>query len=619
MADSNQYNWQCGLLANEIEEFIEFKRKSGSEYISSELALKAFNRFCATLENQTLTPQQLADAWVDPDNKMTKRAGRCCVRQLGQYLTEQSHPKAFTILSDGGNAPRALGIKPSIFAREIKEFIDHKRSTGRKYGIEEYSLKSFDRFCAMKKNDTLTPQQLVDSWVKKTKEKSGSNIGMVREFGIYLTEQGSEKSFVVPYANGDIPKPVFSGYTSLFAGEIELFLKTKRSEGLKYKHEEIRLKDFDRFCNEHPDWPAQQLAKTFILYQDDCSYYKGKKSATVIKAFGNYLTENSCPNAYAIVDENFIVGPYAEEIDTFIDFKKSCGFKYQIAKYYLRVFDIFCASKVNESLAPQQLADAWTLQRDSEHPNTHAGRVDPVRVFGNYLASIGHPKAFTIATEIAKRKASKPPYLFTGDDINIFFEACAELEPNEKDPSMHIVLPAAFMFMHCMGIRTGELNISMENVNFETGEVIIIDAKTGDRVVYMSDELSASLLEYNLAIEKFFPCRKYLFPASVSRPRNDFAKQFSEIWTANVPDIGHGAPRLYDFRHHLLYKNVELCLLDGGDVNVLQPYVMRHMGHKLPESFQYYFHLSPPIQRELSKIKNNLDWMIPDVPEVPYE
>jgi len=285
----------------------------------------------------------------------------------------------------------------------------------------------------------------------------------------------------------------------------------------------------------------------------------------------------------------------------------------------LRVFDAFCALKGNEALSPQQLADKWILKRNNEHSNTRAGRVGPVRVFGKYLTSIGHPKAFVIADDAAKQKAPKPPYLFSEDDIDIFFSACLDLKPDDKEPSLHVVLPAAFLFMHCMGVRTCELKILMENVNFETGEVIISNAKTGDRVVYMSEELSELLLKYNAEIEKFFPQRKYLFPAAVSRSRNDFAKQFHKIWESYVPGAEIGGPRLYDFRHHLLYRNVELFTRNGGDVNVLRPYLMRHMGHKLPESFQYYFHLSPPIQKEVSQIKKNLDWMIPDAPAVPYE
>ena len=184
---------------------------------------------------------------------------------------------------------------------------------------------------------------------------------------------------------------------------------------------------------------------------------------------------------------------------------------------------------------------------------------------------------------------------------------------------MHIVIPAAFLFMHCTGVRTGELSIQMENVSFETGKVIIADAKSGDRAIYMNEELSGYLLKYSTVIESVFPCRMHLFPASANRPRNDFSKQFSEIWAANVPTSVHGAPRLYDLRHHLLYRNVELCLRNGGDINVLRPYIMRHMGHRLPESFQYYFHLSPPIRKEVSEIKGSLDWMIPEVPEAPYE
>jgi integrase len=363
----------------------------------------------------------------------------------------------------------------------------------------------------------------------------------------------------------------------------------------------------------------QQLADTFIQSRKDFGYCIGRRSASVIKELGKHLVENGYTNAFTIVDENYVVGPYVADISAFVDFKKSCGFKYHSAEYHLKVFDAFCAAKENESLTPQHLAEKWVLKRDGEHPNTRSGRVGPVRVFGKYLTSIGHPRAFAIPDDVAQGKAAEPPYLFSGFDIDMFFSVCADLQPEEKDPCMHIVLPAAYLFMHCMGVRTCELEILMENVDFDTGEVVIVDAKTGDRVIYMSDELSKVLSKYSLKIEDIFPHRKYLFPASENRSRKDFAKHFREIWESSVPAEGRGVPRLYDFRHHLLYRNVELCMRNGNDVNVLQPYIMRHMGHKLPESFQYYFHLSPPIQKEVSEIKNSLDWMIPDVPEVPYE
>lgn len=410
IADKKQQYNHIGPLAKEIGEFINFKRQSGSPYTSSMFALKAFDRFCNAQENRALTPQQLAEAWVKPGDDKPKYDGGCCVRQLGQYLTTKGHPKAFTISSAKGNAPRLFGINSGPFVSEIKAFVEQKRSAGRKYVSEEYCLKAFDKFCSMKKNEFLTHQQLADTWCKKVKEKNTANIGMIRELGLYLTMEGSTKG-----------------------------------------------------------------------------------------------------------------------------------------------------------------------------------------------------------------RAPKPPYLFSEDDIELFFGACAKLKPDEKEPSLHIVLPAAYLFMHCLGVRTCELKILMGNVNFENGEVTIVDSKTGDRVVYMSDELSKVLFKYNSVIEKIFPHHKYLFPASVNRSRNDFAKRFKEIWASYVLPSRRGEPRLYDFRHHLLYRNVELCMSRGEDVNVLRPYLMRHMGHKLPESFQYYFHLSPSIQKEITKMKTDLDWMIPDILEVPYE
>jgi len=614
MNDKKQ-NGLIGPLAKEIMDFIDFKQQSGSPYTSSGFTLKAFDRFCASAENRNLSPRELAEAWVTPDDDRPNYDDGCSVRQLGQYLTEQGHPKAFTVLSAKGNTPRLIGINPGPFDREIKEFIDQKRAADRKYVAEECCLKTFGKFCAMKENEALNPQQLADAWCRKAKDRN-NEIGMIRELGIYLTMQDSRKSFVIPYANGDMPKPAFTGYKSLFSDKIVSFLKVKRATGLIYRQEEFRLKDFDRFCIGQPDLSPQQMADAFIQIQDSCGNEKRKRSRSVIKAFGRYLTDTGCLNAFAITDGNTVAGPYAEEISAYIAFKKSSGFKYDTAGYYLRMFNSFSAYKDNQLMLPQQLADKWVLQRDNEHPNTRASRIGPVRVFSKYLSSIGHPLAFIIRDDVAQKRSPKPPYLFSEDDIDIFFAACSELNPDEKDPSLHIVLPAAFLFMYCMGVRTCELKIRMEHVDLETGEVIIADAKTGDRALHMSGELTDFLRKYSLAVEEVFPNHKYLFPMSVNRSCNDFAKHFKDIWRLNAPSR---EPRLYDFRHHLLYRNVELCMRNGNDVNVLRPYLMRHMGHRLPESFQYYFHLSPPIRKEVSLIKMSMDWMIPDIPEVPYE
>ena len=259
----------------------------------------------------------------------------------------------------------------------------------------------------MKANEFLSPQQLADAWCRNVKDKNyGYEIGIVREFGLHLTLQGSTKSFVIPYANGDMPKLSFAGYTCIFAKEIEKFLKMKRSFGMNYRTDEFRLREFDKFCNDQSSLELipQQLADAFLNSQEtagSCSS-KCRRNTSVIRAFGNYLTEIDSSNAFTIPARNYITGPYADEISAFIAFKKSSGYKYNHSGYFLRTFDAFCILKENELLDPQQVADKWILKKDREHPNTRACRVGSVRVFGKYLTSIGHPKAFRIADDVAQ-------------------------------------------------------------------------------------------------------------------------------------------------------------------------------------------------------------------------
>ena len=135
MDDKQQQCRFHGLLAKETEEFIEFKQQSGSAYRSSECALKAFDRFCATFENSAMTPSQLAEAWIQPDKDKPKYDDGCSVRQLGQYLTAIGHLKAFSLNCATGKAPRTLCVTPGPFIREINEFVEQKRAAGRKYII----------------------------------------------------------------------------------------------------------------------------------------------------------------------------------------------------------------------------------------------------------------------------------------------------------------------------------------------------------------------------------------------------------------------------------------------------------------------------------------------------
>lgn len=144
-----------GPFNEEIRSFIVFKRESGFTYTTAAFALSAFDKFSDISKDKDLSLKQLAEAWVEPCGDRPRYDDGACIRQLGQYLTEIGHPAAFTLLSGRGNRPRLIGVTDGPFGAEIEDFIDHKRSTGRKYVGAEYGLRAFDKFCSMSANELL--------------------------------------------------------------------------------------------------------------------------------------------------------------------------------------------------------------------------------------------------------------------------------------------------------------------------------------------------------------------------------------------------------------------------------------------------------------------------------
>ncbi|MCR6547025.1 tyrosine-type recombinase/integrase [Dehalobacterium formicoaceticum] len=194
------------------------------------------------------------------------------------------------------------------------------------------------------------------------------------------------------------------------------------------------------------------------------------------------------------------------------------------------------------------------------------------------------------------------PHAFTKEELQNFFTACDSISaapPTEEQLSRRITVPVFFRLLYSSGIRTNEARALMrEDVDLDSGVVNIRYSKGHvQHYVVLHHSMLLLMRQYDGAIDKMYPDRVYFFPA---RKRNGgfhraswVQRNFKKMWRQH--NCGNVVPY------------------------ALRPYLMRHMGHKLPESFQYYFHLSPPIRKEVSQIKKSLDWMIPDVPEVPYE
>jgi integrase len=71
--------------------------------------------------------------------------------------------------------------------------------------------------------------------------------------------------------------------------------------------------------------------------------------------------------------------------------------------------------------------------------------------------------------------------------------------------------------------------------------------------------------------------------------------------------------RVYDFRHHFVYANMNKWLREEKDVNAMLPYLMKYMGHSEVKNTLYYFHLMPDIYGDIVKKSLPLESVIPEV------
>lgn len=153
--------------------------------------------------------------------------------------------------------------------------------------------------------------------------------------------------------------------------------------------------------------------------------------------------------------------------------------------------------------------------------------------------------------------------------------------------------------MHFCGIRTGEARrLLRENVDLDAGFLTILESKGHrSRRLPLTDEVTSILRRCDETSREQFPARRTFFVSAAGSPVTAAAVGviFGRIWDhAGLPrPTGGTQPRLYDFRYHFAYANLQRWMTDGADVSAMLPYLSVYMGHATIESTYYDVHTSP--------------------------
>lgn len=310
----------------------------------------------------------------------------------------------------------------------------------------------------------------------------------------------------------------------------------------------------------------------------------------------------------------------SDKIDTFIAYKRSLGYVYDTQERYLKHYQKHMEEAYPHLELPDKESTGRFLDKFQGQTGGLYNAMAPMREFSRYLFRLGYCNAYLIPPKQMPKLHSEPPYFFDEGELSAFFIECdAYFKKNTGSRSRGIVIPAEFRLLYCCGLRPKEARLlPAKDVHLNEKYIDIMQSKgPKSRRIYISDEFASYLVHYNRQIAGIFPDRKYFFPSSKENPYsvNTIGYNFKVIWRQCYPKWVGKLPRIYDFRHHFAWANINRWTREGTDVNAMLPYLMRYMGHNCIKHTLYYFRFVPDFYSDYKALSYRLNDRIPEVPD----
>ena len=303
---------------------------------------------------------------------------------------------------------------------------------------------------------------------------------------------------------------------------------------------------------------------------------------------------------------------FADEINEYLNYKISSGFKEASYCWNLNTFDKFCVKQmINAPIFTREFADEWLKRRNSEMSTTHYSRINVIKNFLIYL----HKKGFdvTITRDISFRNTQFQPHIYTEDEIRKYFIAVDTFNSNKHKKSQ-IQLPVIFRILYCCGTRINEtLGIRKQDVDLDEGIIRLFETKNDcERYIVLGDDLLKLIRQFASKCFYLLNDDDYIFTSSNGkRLGGDAIYDYHRVFLrqAGIPFIGDGkGPRIHDWRHTFSVYSFKQMLDAGVDMYVALPILSTYLGHKSIYATEQYVRLTmsmfPYIE---NKFKDKLD------------
>ena len=297
----------------------------------------------------------------------------------------------------------------------------------------------------------------------------------------------------------------------------------------------------------------------------------------------------------------------AADMEYFIARKKAENSWSHTSYENLHFFDNYIFKNYPDCIKLTQEMMDWCKPRPTENGRSCRTRTTTIWNFVAFLRE----RDITNVT-VCRCNSSVPiefvPHFFSKDELSRFFKECDifwKKRYKKQQTFFNLInmieLPVFYRLLFSSGMRTCEAReLKKSNIDFLSGVIDIESSKGVDKHrVVLHESMLKLLKQYDKAIEKIFPDRKFFFPAKGDRPHKAAweSHHFRNIWSC----ISSDPARAYDFRHHYATTNISKWENHGFEFSGKLLFLSRSMGHKDIQSTYGYFHLTPMLTDKLRK------------------
>jgi integrase len=282
---------------------------------------------------------------------------------------------------------------------------------------------------------------------------------------------------------------------------------------------------------------------------------------------------------------------FKNELNYFIKYKRSLGFKYEKEISRIRhidniLFDLKLKSKEISKETFKELTKRNTMQgKNYSRQYGVTKEFCKFLILNEYNNIYYEDKKFNIINNYK-------PVIFSDDEILLLFKTIdgyTEKFIGEKSYQLYYSYSILFRLIYACGLRISEvIKINIDDVNFNENTINIIDSKRHiSRVVVLSNSMKMCLEKYiNLfnINDLLFKNTKNKFILHVS-----LEKYYKKILTISGLNIN---AHIHDLRHTFCNKAFNQMLEKGYDENVVIVYLYKYMGHKSITETEYYLHFT---------------------------